>query len=595
MRLSAIAALVLALCASASPAAGQDILQAVERGDAAAVRQLLDQDPARVQLADEDGRTLLHAAAARGHVAVVRLLTEHGADVEAGDYEEHTPLHLAALRSRAGVVRALAEAGADLEARDDHGRTALLLVARETGNRDMAALLLELGADVNARDRSGDSPLSLAAWRGFRGLVDLFLDEGAHAPTSSGAVQELMGYATGKGLDRLFRLLLDQGADLTVRNVNGGTLLHSACEGGSVAIADMLLERGLDINEQDRYGRTPLHYAAERGRTEVAQRLLRAGADLNVRTLSGSTPLNVAQARGRDETAQLLASAGADTSPPRFPALTGPYLGQPAPGNEPALFAPDIVASHRFEHCVVTFSPDADEAFWGSSFQPADSGYTRGIILTSRLQDGRWTPPRPASFSSNLRYGEGEPFFSPAGDRVYFISQRPHPVDGSRRERVWFADRADTGWSAAQVIEGGPNARDLHWQFSVAANGNIYTGSRGDILVSRYHNGQWAEPERLGDAVNSEEGEGSPFIAPDESYLIFMRSGGPGLRQYVSFRDGAGRWTTPRDLGDAVNAAGSVCAAVSPDGKYLFFHSFGNGNADIYWVDAAVVHELRNR
>jgi Tol biopolymer transport system component len=33
--------------------------------------------------------------------------------------------------------------------------------------------------------------------------------------------------------------------------------------------------------------------------------------------------------------------------------------------------------------------------------------------------------------------------------------------------------------------------------------------------------------------------------------------------------------------------------SISPDGKYIFFGSFRNGNGDIYWVDAKIVDELR--
>ena len=32
---------------------------------------------------------------------------------------------------------------------------------------------------------------------------------------------------------------------------------------------------------------------------------------------------------------------------------------------------------------------------------------------------------------------------------------------------------------------------------------------------------------------------------------------------------------------------------VSPDGKYLFSDSAGGGDPDVYWVDAAVIEELK--
>jgi len=576
----------------AAPAVAQDIVGVAYRGDVAAVTQMLGEDASLARYADAEGRTALHGAVAGGAVEIVRLLLARGADVNARDYEEHTPLHFAALRSEPDAARLLVEAGADLEARNDYGRTPLLLVAREAGNRDMAALLLELGAEVDARDEAGATPLTLAAWRGFRSLVDLLLDSGAQVPSDARTVQGSIGLAIGNGLDRLFTLLVERGADLTAPNDNGGTLLHSACEGGSVAIASRLLDEGLDPGAVDRYGWTPLHYAADRGRNGIIELLVRAGVPLDVRNLAGDSPVNVARDAGRAETVELLLASGADPAPPAFPVLEGPYLGQTPPGVEPVLFAPEIVASHRFEHCVVTFSPNADEAFWGSSFQPADSGYTTGIILMSRLEQGRWTRPEPAPFSTELRYGEGEPFVSPDGERVYFISMRPDPggTEG-QGERIWYADRTERGWSEPRLIDGGPNARELHWQFSVAANGNIYTGSNGDILVSRFQEDRWTEPEPLGAAVNTEQDEGSPFIAPDESYLIFVRGRNPP-RQQISFRDRDG-WTAPRDLGDPVNTAGSVCTSISPDGRYVFFHGFQSGNADVYWVDARVVGELR--
>jgi ankyrin repeat protein len=568
---------------------------ATRRGDVAAVRDLLAEDASLVGVTDDDQRTPLYFAAGWGSIEIVELLLSHGADVDARDYGNRTPLHAAVMQNHQEVVRILVAADADLEARNDYGRTPLLLVARETGSVEMGALLLELGADVNVRDRSGESPLDLAVWRGFRGLVDLFLDSGARFRASGGQGRALTGLAAENGLGRLFQMLADSGADFSIRGDNGGSLLHSASQGGSVEVIGTLLRHGLEVNEQDRYGRTPLHYAADRGRTEAVELLIQHGAALDMRDLAGNTPLNVARASEREQTAEVLVAAGADIGPQHFPVLTGPYLGQALPGSEPTLFAPAIVSSHRFEHCVVTFSSEGDEAFWGSSFQPVDSGYTIGVLLTSRLVNGAWTTPEPATFSTNLQYGEGEPFFSPDGNRLYFISMRPGPGEaGSQGERIWFAERTATGWSEARLIEGGPNARDLHWQFSVAANGNIYTGSRGGIHISRFENGEYRDPEPLGPTINSDQREGSPFIAPDESYLLFMRSTGNEIRQQISFRRD-GQWMEPQDLGDVVNAGRCVCAATSPDGRYLFFHSFRSGNADVYWVDAGFLEQLGRR
>ena len=108
-------------------------------------------------------------------------------------------------------------------------------------------------------------------------------------------------------------------------------------------------------------------------------------------------------------------------------------------------------------------------------------------------------------------------------------------------------------------------------------------------------------------------------MAPDESYVIVPTDGRPdsigGCDYYVVFRTPDDRWSEPINLGPAVNTKGSqeFSPYVSPDGKYFFFMSSrpaaperltfrlfrdlhdrpGNGNADIYWVDAGLVTSLR--
>ena len=66
------------------------------------------------------------------------------------------------------------------------------------------------------------------------------------------------------------------------------------------------------------------------------------------------------------------------------------------------------------------------------------------------------------------------------------------------------------------------------WSPSVAANGNLYFGTtreggkgRDDIWMSRLDGGRYTTPVNLGDSINTRFGEVEPWIAPDESYLIF--------------------------------------------------------------------------
>ncbi len=119
---------------------------------------------------------------------------------------------------------------------------------------------------------------------------------------------------------------------------------------------------------------------------------------------------------------------------------------------------------------------------------------------------------------------------------------------------------------------------------SAAGNRTLYFNREGEtedadkILYSKFMNGKYTEPAKIGKPVNSPYPEIAPFIAPDESYIIFTSAGradGKGeLDIYITFHKKNGSWTKPKNMGDKVNTKFSEkFASVSYDGKYLFFVS----------------------
>ena len=92
-----------------------------------------------------------------------------------------------------------------------------------------------------------------------------------------------------------------------------------------------------------------------------------------------------------------------------------------------------------------------------------------------------------------------------------------------------------------------------------------------------------------------------PFIAPDESYIIWDSERDEGFGNgdiYISFKTQDGSWGKAINMGDKVNtSAWDAAASVTPDGKYLFFNrmtgSEDSGNVDIFWVDAQIIEDLR--
>ena len=278
-----------------------------------------------------------------------------------------------------------------------------------------------------------------------------------------------------------------------------------------------------------------------------------------------------------------------------FPVLQGPYLGQDPPGPTPELFAPDIMDAPVGYHSTLAFSPDLSEAYWS----PMEREHS---LVFSRMVDGRWTVPQVEDFG--FERGVGDAAFYPGGDRLYFLSFQP-PVPGApEKERIWFAERAEDGWTKPRLIDDIILAHPVHWVFSFAQNGNLYftsemEGVRGgqDIYVARFNGETYLPPEDIGNAINGDGLDMAPFVAPDESYLIFTRSDKDTRKSdiFISFKDSNGAWMKAVSMGDEINSeANELCASVTPEGRYLFFVSQKNGLMNkIYWVDAQIIESLR--
>lgn len=110
---------------------------------------------------DNDGITLLMAAAWRGHPRSVSVLLAAGADIDATDSGGFTALMWAASNGWVEVTDLLLAEGASVDIVNGRGLTALMHAAWN-GHARTVARLLAAGADTTVRDARGRSALDLA-------------------------------------------------------------------------------------------------------------------------------------------------------------------------------------------------------------------------------------------------------------------------------------------------------------------------------------------------------------------------------------------------------------------------------------------------
>ena len=274
--------------------------------------------------------------------------------------------------------------------------------------------------------------------------------------------------------------------------------------------------------------------------------------------------------------------------------IRGAYLGQTPPGFTPVEFFPELLNYPL--HGTPVFSPDGTEVFWTPMVGPDFP-----IQYMKMDSDSIWTDPQNAH-SYISAFNGSEPFFSYDGNRLFFNSYRPPNIAGLvTKENIWYVDRIGYTWSAPQPLGPEINSHILHWSFSLAQNGNLYFNGEEsnnvnpDIYCSEYIDGEYTEAEKLPDVINTSGREMTPYIAPDESYLIFgyRDNDESNVDLYISFKDGSGNWGNPVNMSILNSQAVEIAPYVTYDGKYLFFLSARTGASKAYWVDAGVIENYR--
>ena len=188
---------------------------------------------------DEDGNTILCAAAKWGQKRLVRRALKWACDVNHLNDDGLSAVEIAVAHDHEGVAEYLIDHEADVT---KFGRTLL----HEVGARDMpsaANALLQRNVPAHSEDLDGCTPLH---------------------------------EASGAASDKVVKLLIDRGAALDAqRKSTGRTPLHEAALSGdgasSVRIVTLLMEAGARVDVKDNQGKTPWRTALTKNHQAVAK------------------------------------------------------------------------------------------------------------------------------------------------------------------------------------------------------------------------------------------------------------------------------------------------------------------------------------
>lgn len=255
-----------------------------------------------------------------------------------------------------------------------------------------------------------------------------------------------------------------------------------------------------------------------------------------------------------------------------------------APGQVPEILAPGIVNTIENREIEGMFGPSMRSLYYVK--RPWGESSDKNELVELTYRETGWQ-------EVVIARGVSEPSVSPDGQVIYLKNS--------------FIERVDSGWSDPKSI-GAPFEDIDIMRLSIAASGTFYFDTFTPELdmplrFSQLVGGKYEKPKSMGAQFGVGMYNAHPFIAPDESYIIWdsRRDGGFGSSDlYISYRDTNGSWGPAINLGDTINTAEDEnYPSVSPDGRFLIFdrrgerRSDGERSVDIMWVDAQFIEDLR--
>ena len=183
------------------------LMRLTEINDIGAIRAALERG-AEPDTADQNGNTLLAAAAAAGHLELAQLLITKRARVNNRNASGDTPLMAAVYHGQLEMARQLIASGAEVNM---EGWTPLHYCAWQ-GHAEVCSMLIDLRARLNARAPNGSTPLMMAVRQGKTSTVKLLLAYRASTDLKNDDGATALSWAIRDNRADMIRLLREAGA-----------------------------------------------------------------------------------------------------------------------------------------------------------------------------------------------------------------------------------------------------------------------------------------------------------------------------------------------------------------------------------------------
>lgn len=258
-------------------------------------------------------------------------------------------------------------------------------------------------------------------------------------------------------------------------------------------------------------------------------------------------------------------------------------------------------------------TPDGNRLYFSRNFHPANSN---GVNDPEDIwyadfdeQSNQWSEPIHMTGVLNNAGPNFVNNVSPSGDTIILGNQ--YLKKGRMKAGLSYSVNVNGVWSVPQAI-------NIVNDYNMSAHANAFVSLKNgiiiksveraeslgqrDLFVSFWDGEKATEPVNMGAVINTELEESSPFLAADNKTLYFASKGHSGYGGYDIFvtrrlDDSWTNWTTPENLGPAVNTAmDDEFFSTTSCGSYAVFSRQVNvHNNDLYRVSMEELFGEQNR
>ncbi len=211
------------------------------------------------------------------------------------------------------------------------------------------------------------------------------------------------------------------------------------------------------------------------------------------------------------------------------------------------------------------------------------------LYYSTKDEDGEWSTPTnitPQVQSDGNQYATA---LSHDGTMLYLSWEDPFNSD------IYYSEYEDGRWTRSRSLSSEINTKFWESHASVSKDGKtLYFASNRqetlgemDIFFSRKIGNKWSEPENIGDVINTNLNEDTPFITPDGKRLYFSSQGHSTIGGYDVFYSDLkedGTWSEPVNLRYPINTTDDdlFYVPINPYEGYMSrYVENGNGGEDI--------------